>query len=205
MVNFHGNAGHVAQGYRPSSYRSLSGIPHTHVLTCDYRGFGHSTSKHTPTESGLITDGISLISYILNDLEHPAERTVLFGQSLGTAVTAATALYFTDSSSADLPSIITAPSAAPETAESFAGIILVAPFPDLPLLLRTYKIAGFIPILSGLHLYPKLQTFLSNRIVDTWPTLPRLQALLSASKHSKDHARTSQSCTRETIRISLTA
>ncbi|KAF2274915.1 uncharacterized protein EI97DRAFT_434818 [Westerdykella ornata] len=188
VVNFHGNAGHVAQGYRPSTYRSISGIPHTHLLTCDYRGFGHSTLRnnpHIPTESGVITDGVSLVSYILHTLQHPADRTVLLGQSLGTAVTAATALYFTDPSTRHLPHSITHPSPIPKTAESFAGIILVASFPDIPVLLKSYKISGIIPILSPLNGYPKIAAYLSTKVVDHWPTLLRLQYLLSASKTAK--------------------
>lgn len=182
------NAGHLGQGWRPSTYRSMTGITHTHLLTCDYRGFGYSslnTAPHIPTEPGLITDAISLISYILTSLQHPASRTVLLGQSLGTAVTAASALYFTDPSSSLLPSDITPPTPAPKTPESFAGIVLVAPFPNLPELLKTYKIKGIIPILSPLGPYPRIANYLSTKILDHWPTLPRLQALLSISSISK--------------------
>lgn len=193
LTNYPQNAGHLAQGFRTSTYRSLTGIAHTHVISCDYRGFGHSTLKaapRIPTETGIITDAISLIHYILSTLQHPASRTVLLGQSLGTAVTAASALYFTDTSSIGsdqllLPPTVVAPSTAPRSPESFAGIILVAPFPDLPILLQTYRIGGIIPVLSPLRGYPKIANFLSSKIVDHWPTLPRLQALLQASTASK--------------------
>ncbi|KAF1842357.1 alpha/beta-hydrolase [Cucurbitaria berberidis CBS 394.84] len=186
VVNFHGNAGHIAQGWRPSTYRSISGIPNTHLLTCDYRGYGQSTLKnapHTPTETGLITDAISLLSYIQSDLKHPSTRTVLLGQSLGTAVTAATALYFADPTSSDLPTDIVHPKphAQSKKFEGFAGIVLVAPFRDLPSLLKTYKIAGFFPILRPLLGYPRILDWVSTKIVDTWPTQFRLQALLSHS------------------------
>ena len=53
------NAGHLAQGHRPSTYRSISGIPKTHLLTCDYRGYGLSSLKNPPnipTERGLIIE-----------------------------------------------------------------------------------------------------------------------------------------------------
>ncbi|KAF2659246.1 alpha/beta-hydrolase [Lophiostoma macrostomum CBS 122681] len=188
VVNFHGNAGHVAQGYRPSTYRSLSGIPHTHVLTCDYRGFGHSTihnPPHIPTEAGLITDGISLTSYLLTTLQHPADRTVLLGQSMGTVIASATALYFASPSTSALPPTIAHPSPLPNSATAFAGVILISPFPDLPELLQSYKISGFIPVLAPLKGYPKIANYLSSKIIDTWPTLPRLQALLTASAASK--------------------
>ncbi|KAH7402528.1 Alpha/Beta hydrolase protein [Pyrenochaeta sp. MPI-SDFR-AT-0127] len=185
VVNFHGNAGHVAQGWRPSTYRSISGIPNTHLLTCDYRGFGLSTLKnapHIPTETGLITDAISLLSYIQTTLEHPSTRTVLLGQSLGTAVTAATALYFADPSSPELPVDLVHPTPKPQpkTFQGFAGIVLVAPFRDLPALLQTYRIGGFIPILRPLLGYPRILNWVLAKIVDTWPTLPRMEALVSS-------------------------
>jgi pimeloyl-ACP methyl ester carboxylesterase len=222
VVNFHGvnllpkrhyegrlmlyqNAGHVAQGWRPSTYRSISGIPHTHLLTCDYRGFGKSTLNnppHIPTETGLITDAISLVSYLTNNLKHPASQTVLLGQSLGTAVTAASALYFADPNSAHLPTNIIKPIPLPKSRQSFAGIVLVAPFTDLPQLLQTYKIGGIIPVLSPLASYPKMARYLSSKIVDHWPTLPRLQSLISLTSASNTpvhltiiHARNDQDIT----------
>ena len=188
VANFHGNAGHLGQGWRPSTYRSISGIPHTHLLTCDYRGFGFSTLNnppHLPTETGLITDSISLLSYIENDLKHPSTRTVLLGQSLGTAVTSATALYFADPSSPSLPQDLTHVSPLPKSHPGYAGIILVAPFRDLATLLETYKIGGIIPILRPLRGYTRIANFLLGRIVDHWPTLPRLRSLLQVTASSK--------------------
>ncbi|KAF2032303.1 hypothetical protein EK21DRAFT_99168 [Setomelanomma holmii] len=184
VVNFHGNAGHVAQGHRPSTYRSISGIPHTHLLTCDYRGFGLSTltnPPHIPTETGIITDAISLLAYVQSTLNHPSTRTVLLGQSLGTAVTAASALYFADPTSAALPSDLVTPTSNTEAHSGFASIILVAPFRSLPTLLKTYKIWGIFPILKPLGGYPRIANFLISKIVDTWPTEVRLIALLGTT------------------------
>ncbi|KAF2476425.1 uncharacterized protein BDR25DRAFT_172015, partial [Lindgomyces ingoldianus] len=187
VVNFHGNAGHIAEGYRTHTYRSLTSIPHTHILTCDYRGFGYSTVNnppHLPTEPGLITDGITLIHHLLTTLQHPSSRTVLLGQSLGTAVTAASALFFTSPSSPSLPPTIIPPKPSLPP-QSFAGIILISPFPSLTTLLQSYKVRGIIPILSPLRPYPRIANLVSSRILDHWPTLPRLQALLTASPASK--------------------
>ncbi|KAF2823552.1 alpha/beta-hydrolase [Ophiobolus disseminans] len=188
VVNFHGNAGHIAQGYRPSTYRSISGIPHTHLLTCDYRGFGLSSLNnppHIPTEKGIITDAISLLSYIQTSLHHPPSRTVLLGQSLGTAITAASALYFADPSSTELPTNLTHPIPRPASPSTFASIILVAPFRDLPTLLQTYAIAGLIPILKPLRGYPRISKFLATKILDHWRTLPRLSALIRTTSTTK--------------------
>lgn len=182
------NAGHLGQGWRPSTYRSISGIPHTHLLTCDYRGFGLSTLNnppHLPTETGLITDAVSLLSYVETSLSHPSTRTVLLGQSLGTAVTAASALYFADPSSPQLPTSLTHISPLPKSHPGFAGIVLVAPFRDLATLLDTYKIGGMIPVLRPLRGYTRIANFLLSRIVDAWPTLPRLRSLLTSTAASK--------------------
>jgi pimeloyl-ACP methyl ester carboxylesterase len=201
------NAGHLAQGYRPSTYRSISGIPRTHLLTCDYRGYGLSTLTnypHIPTESGLITDATSLISYVNDDLSHPSTRTVLLGQSLGTAVTAAAALYFTQPTSELIPatSYPSAMATSKRKFDGFAGIVLVAPFTSLPQLLKTYKIGGFLPVLKPLQSYPRIANYLASRIIDHWPTLPRLRALISAPSSKKNgfhitllHARNDQDIT----------
>lgn len=104
LVSFHGNAGHIAQGWRTDTYRSFSSLPHTHTITIDYRGFGKSTGS--PTEAGLITDGIALVNYVLYDLHIPPDRISLVGQSLGTAVAAAVTLYFADPKNVHIPSSI---------------------------------------------------------------------------------------------------
>jgi len=163
----------------------MAGIPHTHTIVCDYRGFGISTLDnlpHIPTESGIITDAISIVSYVLHDLKHPSSRTVILGQSLGTAVSTAAALYFTDPNSDLLPKDIVKPSPAIKEAQSFAGIVLAAPFTTVPELLKTYRIKGIIPVFSPLQNYPKIENYLRSKIIDLWPTLPRLQALLSAAR-----------------------
>lgn len=165
----------------------MSAIPHTHTLVCDYRGFGISTlnnAPHLPSETGLITDGISIVSFVLTTLNHPAPRTVLLGQSLGTAVTAATALYFTDPKSTLLPTDLIAPASEVKMPQPFAAVILAAAFTDMPTLLRSYKIKGIFPVLSPLKTYPKLANYLSARIIDTWPTLPRLRALITSATKS---------------------
>lgn len=135
----------------------------------------------------MITDAISIVSYLQTSLNHPASRTVLLGQSLGTAVTAASALYFADPESAQLPRDIIHPPRHLKTSEGFAGIVLVAPFRDLPTLLKTYKIGGLIPILRPLQGYPRIAKFLSSRIIDQWPTLLRLQALIALSHVKSRH------------------
>lgn len=166
LPSVHGNAGTVAQGWRTDTYRSLthaSSSPSIHLLTADYRGFGHSTG--TPTEAGLITDGIALVTWALTVARIPASRIVLVGQSLGTAVATAVAEHF----------------ALAEGVE-FAGLVLVAAFEDVPSLMLTYAIGGVVPILSPLRPYPVLQQFFQRHIQETWYTGARLERFIRSSR-----------------------
>jgi pimeloyl-ACP methyl ester carboxylesterase len=76
----HGNAGDIAQGWRPDTIRSLVSVPNTYVFTIDYRGFGHSTGS--PDEAGVIMDGVTLVEWIMREAKVPSERVVIMGQSL---------------------------------------------------------------------------------------------------------------------------
>ncbi|KAH7049297.1 Alpha/Beta hydrolase protein [Macrophomina phaseolina] len=180
IINFHGNAGHVAQGWRTETYRTLTSLPNTHLLTIDYRGFGRSSG--TATEAGLITDGIALVNYALHTLNIPSSRITVVGQSLGTAVASAVGLHFADPLGITglLPSN-TSTTTGTTGPTDFAAIILIAPFTSLPTLLESYRIFGLIPVLSPLRGYPRLQNWLRARIVDAWPTLSRIEALVSSS------------------------
>jgi hypothetical protein len=88
------------------------------------------------------------------------------------------------------------------TSDGFAGIVLVAPFTSLPQLLKTYKIGGILPILKPLQSYPRIANYLATRIVDAWPTLARLRALIASPAAKKSgfhitllHARNDQDIT----------
>lgn len=71
IINFHGNAGNVAQGWRTETYRAVTAGTSeiTHVITIDYRGFGLSSG--IPTEAGLIIDGMTITKWAMDTLgEH---------------------------------------------------------------------------------------------------------------------------------------
>ena len=165
VINFHGNAGNIAQGWRTDTYRAVTAGASeiTHVISIDYRGFGLSTGS--PTEQGLIIDGVTVAKWAMDTLGVPPERIVLLGQSLGTAVATAVAERMV----ADL-------------GIEFKGIILVAGFSDIPTLMLTYAIGGIIPILSPLKPYPKFQSFFKGKIQETWFTADRLRNLARRSK-----------------------
>ena len=202
------NAGNLAQGWRTAVYHTLLTTSiHTHVLTCDYRGFGRSTGY--PTEAGLITDGVALTSYILDDLEIAAKRVALLGQSLGTAVASATALHFAnpDLINISIPKasvngdekiqqhlfprgVVAAPKKKrTDTPVTFASVTLIAPFANIPDLLQTYRIGGIVPVLSPLRAYPKLQKIMRRYVVDTWDTDRRIEELVRIHSASSSEAK----------------
>ena len=183
VVNFHGNAGTVAQGWRTDTYRSLTSIfpvssssssssgdgegrgrsANVHLLTIDYRGFGYSTGS--PSEEGLITDGTTLVKFLIDKLGISPERIVLVGQSLGTAVTTAVAERLVV-----------------DEGIAIRNIVLVAAFANVPTLLLEYRIGGLIPVLAPLKRYPTLSGFYTRRVLDTWYSDRRMGSLVKAAK-----------------------
>ncbi|KAF2716438.1 alpha/beta-hydrolase [Polychaeton citri CBS 116435] len=175
VINFHGNAGNIAQGWRTDTYRNLATQHNTHIISVDYRGFGKSTGS--PTEAGLILDGISVVNWVLNKAGVPSDRVVIVGQSLGTAVSSAVALFFANPASELLPtaSLEGALSAKTTSPTVFAGVVLIAPFWSLPSLLRTYRIGGlFPPVLLPLHFPQSLYDYTTAYLADTWRSGERL-------------------------------
>ncbi|KAK8233277.1 Alpha/Beta hydrolase protein [Phyllosticta capitalensis] len=158
VIYFHGTAGCIASGWRPESYRALSAAApdKIHVLTADYRGYGLSSG--TPSEEGLLLDGIALVKWATQDAGIPPSRIVIFGQSLGTAVAVSVTQHL-----ASLKSPVT-----------FSGMVLVAPFSDVATLMATYRIAGVVPVLSPLAWFPPLLAFFTlDRIAELVRSLER--------------------------------
>jgi fermentation-respiration switch protein FrsA (DUF1100 family) len=79
----HGNAGNLSEFGRPSHYAGLSRLG-LNLLAFDYRGYGESDGA--PSEAGLYRDADAAYRYLTEDLGVPAERIVIFGHSLGSAV-----------------------------------------------------------------------------------------------------------------------
>ena len=164
IVYFHGNAGTVGQTRRTEAYRSLSSTTHSaHVLAFDYRGFGHSSGS--PTESGLITDAVTVIKWAMEVANVAPNRIALVAQSLGTGLASAAASHFCGLQ----PTI------------EFAGIVLCASFPDAVTVFQNYSVGGNVPLMSPLRTVPVLQKWLSNRIADTWKTSTRIGDLVKKS------------------------
>ncbi|EFE42395.1 hypothetical protein TRV_02834 [Trichophyton verrucosum HKI 0517] len=174
VLHFHGAAGTVASGYRPANYRALSaGSPgKIHVLTIDYRGFGRS-SDVAPSENGLIMDAIAVVDWAMNVARIPSSRLMIFGQSIGTAVSLAVLQHFAMQS----PPV------------SFAGTILVAPFVNSASLAATYSLAGTIPLLSPVARFSILFKRLSALIHDKWLSSNRLGDYIGANELNNEKYR----------------
>jgi uncharacterized protein len=84
VLYFHGNGG--ALRYRVARFRALT-ADGTGLLALSYRGYGGSTGH--PTEAGLIADGIAAYAFVAT--RYPADRIVLWGESLGSGVAIAVA------------------------------------------------------------------------------------------------------------------
>ncbi|KAF2149578.1 alpha/beta-hydrolase [Myriangium duriaei CBS 260.36] len=173
VLYLHGAAGTLASGFRPPSYRAISSgaSDRIHVLAIDYRGFG--TSKGTPSEQGLLTDALTLVNWAMAEADIPANRIVLFSQSLGTAVTASLMHHLAHQ---------------PVDPVFFAGTVMVAPFADVQSLTATYKVAGTIPILSPLARFPALMGFFHGFLKTFWPTSEALPAFVRGCEIDPDAA-----------------
>jgi pimeloyl-ACP methyl ester carboxylesterase len=154
-----------------------------HVFAIDYRGYGISTG--TPTEEGVITDGVTLLNFLTSEpLNISPSRIVITGLSLGTAVTSAVTERFAFGA----PETATVQPAL-ENPEPFAGIILVASFSNLPGLIESYSFNGLTPpMLSPLNSFPQAKTWIKSRIVDTWQSNARLARLTGMKPRENDEA-----------------
>ncbi|KAJ5543234.1 hypothetical protein N7535_005664 [Penicillium sp. DV-2018c] len=189
VVSFHGNAAHLGSAQRPATYNTMLSLSTpsnpVHVFAIDYRGFGVSTG--TPSEEGLITDGVALINFLTAGAYNiPTSQIVIMGQSLGTAVTTAVAERFAFGSSN--PSAL---QPAIKNAEPFAGVVLLAAFSSLSSVIQSYSLKGFTPpMLSPLIQYPRAQKWLLSHIVDHWDTGARLARLTGVSPGGSDSSDT---------------
>ena len=115
LLLFHGNAGNVSHRLdRAKLFAERLGVD---LFLVDYRGYGRSAGR--PSEAGLYRDGFAIYDAAL-ERGFPAERIVLFGESLGCAVAVEVAL-----------------------ARPCAGVALETPFLSVPALARVHY--PFVP------------------------------------------------------------
>src|SRR6266567_5374201 len=84
VLYFHGNGGSLR--LRVDRFRDLT-ADGSGLVALSYRGYGGSSGA--PTEVGLVND--ALAAYAFTRARYPAERIVLWGESLGTGVAVALA------------------------------------------------------------------------------------------------------------------
>lgn len=82
ILMFHGNAGNI--GHRVPIARVLEENIGCNVLMLEYRGYGLSSG--TPNEEGIMVDAQTGLDYIRQREETKGSRIVVYGQSLGGAV-----------------------------------------------------------------------------------------------------------------------
>ncbi|KAH6988492.1 abhydrolase domain-containing protein 12B [Ilyonectria destructans] len=158
VLYFHGAAGTLGSGWRPPCYRAMhADSPNKiHTVAIDYSGFGSSTGS--TSEEGLLIDAITLVEWAMKEANIPPSRIVIFGQSLGTAVSISLTQYM----------------AAKNEPTLFSGMVLVAPFVDVELLTATYRVGGIIPILDPLAHFPRLLSLLHTFVISKWPSKDKL-------------------------------
>ncbi len=86
VVFFHGNAGNIA--YRAPLVEELARGIAARIVMLDYTGYGGN--EGSPSEKEVYRDGLAAYDYVIGQ-GVPAERIVLYGESLGGAVALAVA------------------------------------------------------------------------------------------------------------------
>src|SRR6478735_11497019 len=79
----HGNAGNLSEAGRAEHYAGLKALG-LGIFAFDYRGYGES--EGSPDERGVYLDAVAAYRYLSDTLGVPADRIVIFGHSLGSAV-----------------------------------------------------------------------------------------------------------------------
>jgi len=82
LIN-HGNYGNIGYGERPEFYAHARDLG-LNLFAYDYRGYGRSEGR--PAEQGIYADALGAYRFLVDSLQVPPTRIILFGHSLGTGV-----------------------------------------------------------------------------------------------------------------------
>lgn len=113
---------------------------------------------------------MTAVDWVINVAGVPAERIVIFGQSLGTAVASGAA------------------EACVSDGIVVAGVVLVAGFSNLPAMLSGYRVSGLVPVLGPLQWVPFTPRILEACVQEKWPSADRLARVV---KHTNSRLRLS--------------
>jgi abhydrolase domain-containing protein 12 len=114
----------------------------------------------------MLEDAISVVQWAIDVAQVSPSRILIFGQSLGAAINLAVAEHFALQS----PPIV------------FTGYVLVAPFLDAPTLMASYRIAGAIPLLGPILIFPSLFNFLKRYLTHKWSSKDRIARYMHANE-----------------------
>jgi len=90
IVYSHGNGYSRCAGYRLAAYKQLVGRGY-HLITYDYGGYSNSTKTDSITDASLLKDLVDVVGFYESTLKQDQDsKLVLWGHSLGTAVSSAT-------------------------------------------------------------------------------------------------------------------
>lgn len=123
-------------------YQAFASRLRANVFAPDYRGFGDSTG--VPSEAGLTLDARAAWDW-LRSRGAPPENVLVVGNSLGTGV----AVQF-------VSSLEDGQRGRERGRERPRGVVLLAPFSNVETLLDTYYIAGLVPLLAPLRVFPSI-------------------------------------------------
>lgn len=163
VIHTHGSSGALAAYCRTECYRVLSSIAPSkiHVLAFDYRGFGLSSGS--PTEQGLLVDAQAVFQWATEVAGIPAQRIVLFGQSMGSGV----AIALTRCIAVQKIPI--------------GGLIITGTFTDVPTMLSEYRTFLGLRVFGPFAKFPSLMTICTRGMRNKWPNRDRLVEIVRHS------------------------
>jgi len=130
------------------TYRLLTAAnPNSHLIAIDYRGWGYSTG--TPTEKGVIIDGLATLDWVMNTALVDPSRILFVSQSLGTAIAMGVATQYHET----------------HPHHPLAGIVTIAAFTSLRKLVAKYRMAGVLPLLAPLNVFPNVADFFIHQFL----------------------------------------
>ncbi|SPO22206.1 uncharacterized protein UTRI_02215_B [Ustilago trichophora] len=172
ILYLHGNSMNRAAPWRIAAYSALTSRIDANVIAIDYRGFGDSSG--TPSEQGLVEDANAAYRWIRaqqktagQEEKQASPSITVFGQSLGTGITALLAAQLERNKT------------------PVEGTVLMAPYTDLKALVKDFRIGGLLPVLAPIGAIPFnnyiLNAFLKTHL-NTLDTLPNLTATSASHK-----------------------
>jgi abhydrolase domain-containing protein 12 len=145
ILFLHGNGGTRVLPSRIQHYQAFASRLRANVFAPDYRGYADSTG--TPSEAGLTLDARASWDWLRSHGAAP-ENVLVVGNSLGTAVAVKLA------SALEAEQQLGGKEVGVSSRESPRGVVLLAPFSSVQMLLDSYYVAGFVPLFAPIRPFP---------------------------------------------------